>query len=97
MPDEIKSSECPDWAAVSLKKRFGKDFIKEMRALLAEAPLDIRANTLKTTREEMLVAVRKAGLKAEPSRLSPWGIRIEGRPALNALPMLKEGIDRNSG
>ncbi len=91
MPDVVKV-ECPYWAADSLKKRFGKNFAKELRALLEPAPLDIRVNTLKTTREEMLAALQKLNIEAEACKLSPWGIRIKGRPSLNALPMLKEGL-----
>jgi 16S rRNA (cytosine967-C5)-methyltransferase len=91
MPDDI-AVECPPWAAPALHKRFGKTFMKEMAALLEPAPVDLRVNTLKTTREEALAALHKQGLSAEPCRLSPLGIRLEGRPNLGALPLLREGM-----
>ncbi len=91
MPDEVKV-ECPAWAAEPLKRRFGKNFGREMKALQKPAPLDLRVNTLKTTREVILAELVKLGIKAEPCRLSPNGIRIEERPSLAALPMLKNGM-----
>ena len=91
MPDETKA-ECPPWAVASLKERFGKNFMREMQALLEPAPLDLRVNPLKATREAILAELKKLNLKAEPCPLSPFGIRIALRPNLSALPMLKEGL-----
>ncbi|WP_444431426.1 hypothetical protein [Rhodobacter capsulatus] len=50
MPEELRL-ECPDWAAAALRRRFGTDFETEMAAMLTPPPLDLRVNTLKTTRE----------------------------------------------
>ncbi len=90
MPGEVKA-ECPDWALEGLKKRFGDDLLSELQALLNSAPLDLRANSLKTTREAMLAEIKKVGMKAEPCAFSPLGIRVDERPNLNDLPMLKNG------
>jgi 16S rRNA (cytosine967-C5)-methyltransferase len=91
MPIEI-SVECPEWAATSLHKRFGKKFAAQMKALLDPAPLDVRINPLRTTRDDILVALKKIPITAEPCRYSGFGIRIKNRPSLNALPMLKDGL-----
>lgn len=90
MPENVRA-ECPDWAYASLKKRFGGNFAHEMEALLEPAPLDLRVNSLKAARADILAELEKAGVKAGPCKLSPFGIRIHNRPALNTLPMLKEG------
>ncbi|HEU0118162.1 MAG TPA: RsmB/NOP family class I SAM-dependent RNA methyltransferase [Alphaproteobacteria bacterium] len=90
MPEEVKT-ECPDWAAIPLKERFGKNFSKEMRALLKAAPLDLRVNPLKTTRDAILDELKTLAIKAEACTLSEFGIRVFERPSLNALPMLKNG------
>lgn len=90
MPDAI-AVECPEWAAASLKQRFGKNFTHEMQALLQPAPLDLRVNPLKATREDILAELIKLGLKAAPCPLSPYGIRVAERPNLAALLMLKNG------
>jgi 16S rRNA (cytosine967-C5)-methyltransferase len=90
MPDDVRG-ECPPWAADALRKRFGGDFAREMDASLAPPPLDLRVNSVKSTREIMLGALRGLGLDAEPCRMAPFGIRIEKRPSLSGLPMLKDG------
>ena len=90
MPDEVRG-ECPDWAAAPLRKRFGESFPREMAALLTTAPLDLRVNPLKATREAMLRALQSLGLPAEATRMAPYGIRVAERPSLTGLPMLKGG------
>jgi 16S rRNA (cytosine967-C5)-methyltransferase len=90
MPDEVRG-ECPPWALVPLRHRFGDSFLHEMAALLTAAPLDLRVNPLKATREVVLCALRALGLQAEASRMAPYGIRINQRPSLAGLPMLKNG------
>ncbi|MFG1397298.1 RsmB/NOP family class I SAM-dependent RNA methyltransferase [Roseixanthobacter pseudopolyaromaticivorans] len=90
MPDEVRL-ECPSWALEPLRRRFESAFGPEMAALLAPAPLDLRVNPLKSTREDVLRGLRDLGLRAEASRLAPYGIRLKERPSLSGLPMLKTG------
>lgn len=90
MPDDVRI-ECPSWALAPLQSRFHDAFRHEMGALLTAAPLDLRVNPLKSTREAMLHALRGLGLQAEPSGMAPYGIRVKERPSLARLPMLKSG------
>lgn len=90
MPEEVRL-ECPPWAADPLRRRFGDAFATEMAALLTPAPFDLRVNPIKATREAMLSAFKELGLRAEPSAVAPYGIRVEERPSLAGLPMLKSG------
>lgn len=90
MPEEVRL-ECPPWAADPLRRRFKEAFGQEMAALLMPAPLDLRVNPIKSTREAMLGALRDFGLRAQPSPLAPYGIRVHERPSLASLPMLKGG------
>ncbi|MER2519111.1 MAG: RsmB/NOP family class I SAM-dependent RNA methyltransferase [Bdellovibrionales bacterium] len=90
MPEEVLC-ECPEWAAGRLRERFGDAFVGEMEAMLRPAPLDLRINPLKAKREEILAELARQEMKAEPCRYSPLGVRVAARPALNALPMLKDG------
>lgn len=90
MPEETRC-ECPSWAALPLRRRFGDAFAHEMAALLTAPPLDLRVNPLKATREVVLRALRALGLQAEASQMAPYGIRINERPSLSRLPMLKNG------
>ena len=70
----------PQWLAPSFAEVFGDNAVVEGEALATRAPLDLRVNTLKTTREKALAAL--AHLEAEPTPLSPVGLR---------LPLLPEG------
>lgn len=90
MPDEVKV-ECPPWAVAALRRRFGGSFQQEMAALLTPAPLDLRVNTLKSTRDVMLTMLQAMRLPAEITPMAPYGIRVKERPALSGLPMLKSG------
>lgn len=90
MPEDVRL-ECPSWAADPLRRRFGQAFGQEMAALLTPAPFDLRVNPIKSTREAMLRALRGLGLRAEASAIAPYGIRVEERPSLASLPMLKSG------
>jgi 16S rRNA (cytosine967-C5)-methyltransferase len=90
MPDEVRV-ECPSWALEPLRRRFQDAFGWEMAALLTAAPLDVRVNPIKSTRDVMLRALRDIGLEAEASRMAPYGIRVHKRPSLASLPMLKSG------
>lgn len=90
MPEDVRL-ECPDWAAEALRRRFEAEFATEMAAMLTVPPLDLRVNTLKSTRETALRALRDIGLPAEPSAVAPSGIRVTARLSLGRLPGLKDG------
>ncbi|NNG03850.1 MAG: RsmB/NOP family class I SAM-dependent RNA methyltransferase [Inquilinus sp.] len=90
MPDAARW-ECPDWAAGPLRAVFGESTEAEAAALLLPAPLDLRVNEAKATREEVLTALAQDGIGAEPTPLSPLGIRVAGRPPLGAHPLFRNG------
>jgi 16S rRNA (cytosine967-C5)-methyltransferase len=86
--------ECPQWAWHSLLATFGEANIElQLRALQEAAPLDLRVNTLKATRQAALAAITKAGLTAAPTPHSPVGIRLASRAvALGTIPGLLDGV-----
>jgi 16S rRNA (cytosine967-C5)-methyltransferase len=88
MPDAVRL-EMPDWLLPRLYERFGE---AELAVLLAPAPLDLRANLLKATREEVRAALAAEGLEASPTPLSPWGLRIEGRRQVTTGPAFRAGL-----
>lgn len=90
MPEDVRL-ECPDWASDALRRRFGDAFADEMAALLAAAPLDLRVNPIKATRDDMLRTLAGYGIAAEASDLSPHGIRVGERLSLARLPILMSG------
>ena len=90
MPEDVRL-ECPDWAAEGFRRRFGTDFAAEMAAMLTPPPLDLRVNSLKTTRAAVLRQLQALELPAQASALAPLGIRIAERMSLARLPGLKTG------
>jgi len=83
----------PEWLVSQWLDQLG---LPETEAL-AEAssrqpPLTLRANTLRTTRDELLGLFRDRGVAAAPCTHSPHGIRVEGRHQITALPGYREGL-----
>ncbi len=84
--------EYPAWIEPLLKARFGAALEFEMRAALAPAATDLRVNTLKATRDDAIAALAQDGIVATKTRLSPVGLRVEGRPPLATFACFKDGI-----
>ncbi len=91
MPEAV-AVEVPDWVLPHLQARFGDRLRAEMDAALEPAPLDLRVNLLKTTREGAQAALLAEGLEAAPTPLSPWGLRIDGRRAVTSGPAFQSGL-----
>ena len=82
----------PDWLAGALQERLGHDeFCRLAEGLLEPAPLDLRVNTLKARREEVQAALAEAGIGSEATPWSPWGLRVQGKPALGRLAAFERG------
>ena len=90
-PPAAARANIPDWLWPDLTRHFGADVEQECRALNARAPVDLRVNTLKTTREAVLKRLADDGIDAVPGTWSPLCVRLAGRPALAAHPLLRDG------
>lgn len=91
LPDKLRHN-LPDWLAGALRDELGVEEFQDLAdALLQPAPLDLRANTLKTKRDALRAALAAAGIDAEPTPYSPWGLRVAGKPALNRLDAFTRG------
>ncbi len=91
MPDAVVA-EVPDWVLPHLQARFGDRLRAEMDAALDPAPLDLRVNLLRGTRDDARAALLAEGLEAAPTPLSPWGLRIDGRRAVTSGPAFQTGL-----
>ncbi|MGD0023528.1 MAG: RsmB/NOP family class I SAM-dependent RNA methyltransferase [Xanthobacteraceae bacterium] len=84
----------PDWLDPHLTRVFGEERAAEGAALATRAPLDMRVNTLKAEREDVLPKLAHLGV--EPTRWSPLGLRIRlpadaKSPAIHAEPLFRKG------
>jgi len=91
MPAWVKG-EYPEWLEPRLTASLGDRLAAEMAALRDEAPVDLRVNTLKTDRDAAQAALAAEGLKAEPTKLSPIGLRLPARITLSAQQAFKDGL-----
>ena len=90
LPEAVRWS-LPEWLATALRAHYGDEYPALAQALLRPAPLDLRVNVQKTRREAVLDAFALLGLPAQPTPYSPWGVRLEGKPALQDLTLFREG------
>ncbi|MBM3551565.1 MAG: RsmB/NOP family class I SAM-dependent RNA methyltransferase [Alphaproteobacteria bacterium] len=92
-PDHVRG-DYPEWLAARFEAAFGARAAEEGAALAARAPVDLRVNLLKCSREQALE--RLAHLSPAPTPLSPIGLRIDagqGRgPALTGETAYVKGL-----
>ena len=81
----------PEWLYDSFVDVYADKLIDEMSAINSQACTDIRVNTLKSTRKQVLHFLSKAGLEAKATTLAPSGLRFDKRVALFSLPIFKQG------
>jgi 16S rRNA (cytosine967-C5)-methyltransferase len=91
MPPAARHS-VPDWIMPQLKNRFGADLDLELAAMLRAAPLDVRVNRLKTTREAAASALQAEGLRSQSTPFSPIGLRLSPNAYVNNTQAHGEGL-----
>ena len=91
LPAELRSN-LPNWLYTRLAERFGEDETLQMaQTLNTPAPLDLRVNSLKASREQVIAELSAAPIIAEPTPYASLALRIVKKPALQNLPVFKTG------
>ncbi|MBT3071337.1 RsmB/NOP family class I SAM-dependent RNA methyltransferase [Rhodomicrobium sp. Az07] len=75
-PDHIQG-DYPEWLSTSFAAAFGARAVEEGQALARRAPVDLRVNTLKATRDKVLKAFDRHHAVETP--WSPIGVRLPPR------------------
>ena len=91
MPEGVRLN-LPGWALPGLLSRFGDALAAEAAAMEVPAPLDLRANLLRTSREAARLALAAEGIAAEPMPYSPWGLRVADRKPVSSTAAFKDGL-----
>jgi len=81
----------PDWLAVRLVAEHGDRAEAIARALGERAPMTIRANRLKTTRDELAKSLAARGLTTTPTALAADGLVVTSRTNLFGLDEFRDG------
>ncbi|MBP7565833.1 MAG: RsmB/NOP family class I SAM-dependent RNA methyltransferase [Burkholderiaceae bacterium] len=93
-PDQLMEPHrhnLPDWLAAPLRGHFGAEFMALANSLNEPAPLDLRVNALSARREAVQDELAKSAIQARPTLYSPWGLRVDGKPALTKLDAFVRG------
>jgi 16S rRNA (cytosine967-C5)-methyltransferase len=91
LPVAMKSN-MPYWLWQKLVQKFGEaEALQLADALNTPAALDLRVNTLKGNREEVVNTLAQAPIIAEPTPYSATGLRIIKKPSIQNLPLFKDG------
>ena len=84
--------DLPDWLYARLVADHGEaETAAYALAFKQAAPLDLRVNTIKAKREDVLAALHEAGIEGAATALAPSGIRLAGKPALAKNPQFLAG------
>ncbi len=86
-------AEFPDWLVDKLHIFLcDEDILALGRAMQVAAPLDLRVNTLRTSRDDVLNTFNQEGIAATPTPHSPLGVRLVHKIALNRHPLFLSGM-----
>lgn len=91
MPRAVRL-ELPDWLLPHLEATFGDKLEDELAAMSTPAPLDLRVNILRGPRKEAQRSLACEGLHAEPTPLSPWGLRLPARLPVTTSVAFRDGL-----
>ncbi len=81
----------PDWLLGPLKIQLGLEFWSLVESLNAGTGLDLRVNAFNHKRSDVQKELSQLGIKALPTKFSPMGLRIAGKPSLNKSELFNRG------
>src|SRR6185436_12068982 len=82
----------PDWLARRFSQQFGDEADALAAALNERAPLTVRVNTGKGTREQALSRLATEQVTARPTRFAPAGLTLETRVNVFGTKAFKDGL-----
>ncbi len=89
--DEQARYEHPAWLIERVRADWPQDWQGVLAANNAQAPLTLRVNAARGTREAWLAELAAAGHPARPTRHAPHGVRLERACAVETLPGYADG------
>jgi 16S rRNA (cytosine967-C5)-methyltransferase len=91
MPARMRAN-LPPWLFDKLVAQYGEESTLQLAdALNQPAPLDLRVNSVKATRDEVIAALAEAPILCTPTPFAPLGLRVLKKPVLQNLPLFKNG------
>jgi 16S rRNA (cytosine967-C5)-methyltransferase len=91
-PDAVRA-DLPDWLWQRLEAERGRDEAMRLaQGLLNPAPLDLRVNLARVSRDEVLARLARDGIVASATPYSPAGVRLAEKPAINHHALFRDGL-----
>jgi 16S rRNA (cytosine967-C5)-methyltransferase len=91
LPTALRTN-LPQWLYEKLSARFGEEETLQLaQALNTPAPLDLRVNSMKASREQVIADLAAAPILCEPTPYAPLALRVLKKPAVQNLPLFKSG------
>ncbi|MGZ2382929.1 RsmB/NOP family class I SAM-dependent RNA methyltransferase [Rhizobium brockwellii] len=93
-PPHIRG-DVPEWVQPSFEQAFGAGWLAEAQALAARPTLDLRANSLKASRDKVVKALERAN--AHAAKIARHGIRIAAGEGASRLPNVTAELSFQKG
>ncbi|WP_339107090.1 RsmB/NOP family class I SAM-dependent RNA methyltransferase [Thioclava sp. GXIMD4216] len=92
VPEGLELLDWPDWLLPQLKADLGEDFVAVSLAQRERAPLFLRVNLAKTTREKAMAMLRRDDIDAEPHPAASTALKVvQGARKLRLAQAYLEG------
>jgi 16S rRNA (cytosine967-C5)-methyltransferase len=92
LPAAVRA-DLPDWLFDRLVEQQGSaEALRLAQGLLNPAPLDLRVNLARTSREAVHERFAQDGLEVQVAPYSPAALRLSGRPAVNRHAWFRDGL-----
>lgn len=93
LPEGLAALDCPDWLAPRLQDSLGADFASVMELLRHRAPVFLRANLRKATRDVVQETLAGEGIAATPHPLAETALEVtENARKIKASKAYLEGL-----
>nr|WP_297400835.1 16S rRNA (cytosine(967)-C(5))-methyltransferase RsmB [uncultured Marinobacter sp.] len=81
----------PMWMVEKLRHNWPDNWQRILEANNAQAPMTLRVNALRFSREQYLALLAEAGIEASPTRFAPHGIQLASPVPVDRLPWFADG------
>jgi 16S rRNA (cytosine967-C5)-methyltransferase len=86
-------ADLPDWLWNRLVADYGETEAERIsQGMLNPAPLDLRVNLARASRDEVRSRLSESGIDAQPRPYSPAALRVAGKPAIHRHALFRDGL-----
>lgn len=91
-PTKAIQHSVPDWLVATLEAELGEKWEQEIKAMNEQAPVVLRANTLKVSANELVAVLKEEGVEAIELRNYPDAVQLVEKKNVFLTSAFKEGL-----